>query len=83
MDELIHNISSEGDVFIPFIIFATGGVIAVVAIVFGAIKRISINSEREKSRRDIAAYIAEGSMTSEDGIKLLKAAPSDKNLDQA
>ncbi len=41
-------------------------------------KNIAVNREREISRREIAAYIAEGSMTPEDGAKLLKASPGQK-----
>ena len=55
------------------IIFVTGGTIAVVAIVFSAVKGMVIASHREKSRREIAAYIAEGSMTPEQGEKLMNA----------
>ena len=75
MEELIHNISGSEDTLIPFMIFGIGGLIAIVAIVFGSIKRIAINNEREKTRREIAAYIAEGSMTPEDGARLLSASP--------
>ena len=55
------------------IIFVIGGAIAVVAIVFSAIKGIVTSGSRERSRREIAAYIAEGSMTPEQGEKLMKA----------
>lgn len=74
-DNLVQTIVENEDTMIPIVIFGIGGIVAVVAIVFGSIKRISINSEREKSRRDIAAYIAEGSMTPEDGAKLMSASP--------
>jgi hypothetical protein len=78
-NDVIQTIVENEDSLIPFIIFGVGGIVAVVAIVFGAIKRISINNEREKTRREIAAYIAEGSMTPEDGIQLLKASPHDNH----
>lgn len=68
MDHILELVF-EGD----NLIFVTGGTIAVVAIVFGAVKSMVIASHREKSRREIAAYIAEGSMTPEQGEKLMNA----------
>lgn len=49
-----------------------GGVIAIVAITLGGIGSIVRTSMREKTRREIAAYIAEGSMTPEQGERLLR-----------
>jgi hypothetical protein len=77
MDELINNLTGSEDTLIPLAIFTIGGAIAIIAIVFGAIKRIAISGNREKSRREIAAYVAEGSMTPDDGERLLKATPKD------
>ncbi len=50
-----------------------GPCIAIVAIVMGTIKKIELTKAREQSRREIAAYIAEGSMTPEDGRRLMAA----------
>jgi len=77
MQDILHNITSDEDMFIPAVIFISGTIIAVVAIVFGAVKRMVVSSNVEKSRREIAAYIAEGSMTPEDGERLLKAGKSE------
>ncbi|MCA9276285.1 MAG: hypothetical protein KDA29_09685 [Phycisphaerales bacterium] len=73
MDEIIHNITSNEDMFSLFAVFGMGGMIAIVAIVFGSVRKMVVSSNVEKSRREIAAYIAEGSMTPEDGERLLKA----------
>ncbi len=73
--DIVQTIVENEDTMIPFVIFGIGGIVAVVAIVFGSIRRISMNAEREKTRREIAAYIAEGSMTPEDGARLMSAAP--------
>ncbi|MDX2114239.1 MAG: hypothetical protein SFZ24_01280 [Planctomycetota bacterium] len=54
------------------------GSIAIVSIVFGSVKSMVNSSHRERSRREIAAYIAEGSMSAEQGERLMKAkAPQD------
>ena len=53
--------------------FLVGGTIAIVAIVFGAVSSMVRSTARERSRREIAAYIAEGSMTPEQGERLMAA----------
>ena len=74
-NDIIHTIVENEDTLIPFMIFGTGGLIAIIAIVFTSIKNISVNREREISRREIAAYVAEGSMTPQDGVQLMNASP--------
>jgi len=55
------------------LMWVVGGGIAITAIVAGAIKSVVTANARERSRREIAAYIAEGSMTPDQGEKLMKA----------
>jgi len=76
MTDISQSLAQDPSLLIPIIAVGGGLVVAIIAIVFTSIRRIVINNEREKSRREIAAYIAEGSMTPEDGAKLLRAAPS-------
>lgn len=52
----------------PWVIALVGSVVLISA----TVKAFSVR-ERERSRREIAAYIAEGSMTAEDGARLLAA----------
>lgn len=71
---------------IPFAMLATlegdnlvlvvGGSVAVIAILSGCIKSVVKSTARERSRREIAAYIAEGSMTPEQGERLINAGES-------
>ena len=49
------------------------GAIAITGIVGSVLKHIVTSSAREKTRREIAAYIAEGSMSPEQGEKLMNA----------
>lgn len=53
------------------IIFALGGAVAMLGIICATIKNITRTKAREQTRREIAAYIAEGSMTPEQGEKLM------------
>lgn len=50
-----------------------GGIIAVVSVIACNLRGYLESKSREHSRRDIAAYIAEGSMTPEQGERLMAA----------
>jgi len=55
------------------LMFCILGGLGFVWIVFGTIGGMVRGVARERTRREIAAYIAEGSMTPEQGEKLMKA----------
>lgn len=57
------------DVLIPTVFMV--GVVLIVA--FNVVAGVLKTNARERSRREIAAYIAEGSMTPEQGERLMKA----------
>ena len=57
----------------PNSIFVIGGSIAVIAIVAGSATKISVTRQREKTRREIAAYVAEGTLDPDKAIELIKA----------
>ncbi|MBX3381957.1 MAG: hypothetical protein KF864_00450 [Phycisphaeraceae bacterium] len=69
MDQEIWNKLLRDDVLIPLLV--AGGVISVVTIrtIGGVVRSVA----RERTRREIAAYIAEGSMTPEQGERLMKS----------
>lgn len=55
-------------------IAVVGGIsIAIIGMVLGTVRRTVQTKEREQTRREIAAYIAEGSMTPEQGERILTA----------
>lgn len=58
---------------IPLAAIALGCLVAITAIIAGSVRRHTQIREREKSRREIAAYVAEGSMTPAEGERLLNA----------
>lgn len=68
-DDPIMSIFRNEDILIP-ILFAGVGVIAIV---FGTLTCMFKSIARERTRREIAAYIAEGSLSPEQGEKLMKA----------
>ena len=67
-DELLRMILRD-EVLIPCLI--AGGIVLVVAM--KTIGNVIRGVSRERTRREIAAFIAEGSMTPEQGERLLKA----------
>ena len=70
-------IDAMGDNFVIAIIFGVGGVIAVLGIIFGSAVSIAKSKEVERTKRELAAYIAEGSMTPADAERLIRADQED------
>jgi len=66
--EVIDFLTKE-DTFVPLLFAFVGTIWIVLGTIGGTIKAIS----RERTRREIAAYIAEGSMSPEQGERLLRA----------
>jgi hypothetical protein len=71
-DMLIARLLSE-DVFVPTLI--AGGIIVIVTI--KSLASVLRTFAREKTRREIAAFIAEGSMSPDQGERLMKAGSRD------
>lgn len=76
MSDVVHNLTSNEDIIIPLVAISGGLAVVIIAIIFGAVRRMVMSTNLEKSRREIAAYIAEGSMTPDDGERLLNAGKS-------
>ncbi len=55
------------------IVFITMGTVGLVWILSATFSGVLKTRARERSRREIAAYIAEGSMTPEQGERLMRA----------
>lgn len=56
-------------------VLAIGGafVVAILGIVFGTLKSVMETRSREATKRELAAYVAEGSMAPEDAERIVKA----------
>lgn len=70
MDQLLETVADNW-------FWTIGGLIAIVWIAFATVESIVTKSARERSRREIAAYVAEGSMTPDQGERLINAGPKD------
>lgn len=71
-DNSLISILQNEDLFIPLLMAGVGLVWIVLGTMTGMVRSVA----RERTRREIAAYIAEGSMTPEQGEKLMKAGKS-------
>lgn len=69
--------SNVNENLIPIVGIVCGVAVAIVAIVGGCISTTKKTRLREETRRELAAYVAEGSMTPADAERLLKAEPED------
>ena len=59
------------------IVFGAGMIISVVAILAGVMRSILVSRAQERTRQEVAAYVAEGSMSAAEGESLLKAGASE------
>ncbi|MDX2114238.1 MAG: hypothetical protein SFZ24_01275 [Planctomycetota bacterium] len=64
---------------IPVIVIVGGIFIAVIAILSNFISGMVRSSHRSRVQREIAAYVAEGSMTPEEGERLIRAGAEEKS----
>lgn len=71
MEEVIELINALGKND-ELIVLGGVAVCVVTGIVFGTVTSVMNNISREKTRREISAYIAEGSITPEDGERILR-----------
>ena len=69
-------LASEGGDLVMVVMFGGGMVVAVVAIIAESIRKTAQTRHREESRREIAAYVAEGSISADDAARLLAAGGS-------
>ena len=73
MDSLIESFAREPGLLIPIIAITGGLTIGAIGILSSMVTDMVKVRQREESRREIAAYIAEGSMTPEEGERVLNA----------
>jgi len=69
MQDIIREIIHQEKLFFVLIIAGSITVVSIVKAMTGMVARLAA----ERTRREVAAYIAEGSMTPEQGERLLAA----------
>ena len=75
---MVHTLAMNDDDIIKVVLFAIGGGVAMLWILMATVHAITRDRLRERTKREVAAYIAEGTMTPEQGERLLKAKAGDE-----
>ena len=60
------------------LIFGGAFLTAIVSVIAGVIQNILKTRSRERTRQEVAAYVAEGTMTADEGERLLAASSKNK-----
>lgn len=63
----------DKDMLIPTLAISLGCGVAFVAIVCTTIKSIAISRHRERTRRELAAYVAEGTLDPDKAVAMMEA----------
>ena len=70
--DCVSSLISNGN-FIPVLAIGGGLGVAIVAIIFGTIKSMVVAKAREETKRELAAYVAEGSIDADKAVALANA----------
>jgi hypothetical protein len=63
----------DEDLVIPLVAMGCGTLIAVVAIVFTSLRAMVVSRTREQTKRELAAYVAEGSLDPDKAVAMINA----------
>jgi hypothetical protein len=63
----------DEDNFIPILAIAVGALIAVVGIVTSTVKSVCVSRARELTKRELAAYVAEGTLDPDKAVAMINA----------
>ena len=72
MDPVVKHMLDE-DLLIPVMAIGCGSIIAVVAIIFTTVKTMVVSRNREATKRELAAYVAEGSLDPDKAVAMINA----------
>jgi len=75
MSESVLTLADIQGEMIPIIAIGGAFAVAITVVVFNTIARICRSRDVERSRREISAYIAEGSISPDEGEQMMNAGP--------
>ncbi len=67
----------------PNLLFVVLGTVAIVAIVAGTATKMATTRARERTKREIAAYVAEGSIDADKAVAMMKAGKESSGEEEA
>ena len=68
VEQILRN-----DNLIPILAIACGSLVAVIAIIFTSLRGIAVARSREQTKRELAAYVAEGSLDPDKAVAIANA----------
>ena len=71
-DNLLQYIMKE-DILIPVLAIGGGMLIAIIAIITSTIRSVAVTRAREQTKRELAAYVAEGSLDPDKAVAMINA----------
>jgi hypothetical protein len=77
MTEQLSLLATDTGDILPIIAVAGGLAFAFFISIAGMIQSYARTRQREQTKREVAAYIAEGSMTPEEGERIIRAGSED------
>lgn len=75
MNSSFHELVSGG-LLIPIAAIGLGSVIAVIAIISSTIRSVAVGRAREQTKRELAAYVAEGTLDPDKAVAMINAGRS-------
>ena len=81
-DTQIFQQMIDEDILIPVVAIVFGCLVAIVAITFGTMSTMMKTKAKEESRREIAAYVAEGSIPAGEAVHLMNAGRDPSEIEE-
>lgn len=78
---MMLTLADLGGDAVAIVALGCGTAIAIISVIFNSVKKMVVSRSIEDSRRELAAYVAEGSITAADAERILKAKPDKKSDD--
>lgn len=75
----LADLGGDSGAVVALAAIGCGSGIAIVSVIFTAVKKMVVARSVEDSRRELAAYVAEGSITAADAERILRAGPDKKS----
>lgn len=73
MDKFVEMFQIEPGAIIAMVAITGGITLSVISVIANAVVQVSRTGTRERSRRELAAYVAEGTITPEVAERMLEA----------
>jgi hypothetical protein len=76
MNDFVSELMRKDDL-IPIIAIVGGLSIGALWVIFGTVQAMVVGTAREKTKRELAAYVASGSLDADKAIAMIKAGKDD------